>query len=404
MRAGAHCTPCWCHMAHDASEAVQEYLEGLGRGDIGARVLSAMPALSSDASTWVLELQAMELDGELDAFLDACAATPRPEETETSGTPAADASPEDLHSGAPGAPGAAVAGEVAESLEAPEAAVGSAGVAAEMATGSATVKGRQKPGDMRPQAAQRRGQREAVPRLTTDGSRNARTWPGRAQEDEAFDRLVGWLQHRRALKPRGQALGTQAGARRHANAAGGGDAGTGTGLAPSTKVAVEKDADAGPYSAHKTVRPEPEPEPEARPTLSLQLELEQPEATTALGELKFYVMTFNMECGDPTKWGCEFLPTDCDVYVIGLQEAGGENIDAVPPSPRPAPGPKKKLNTKEALYNMIEMHLGHFCGEHTHVALRSVSMFSHSCFACGVRLRAATPHRPDCLRRRAARS
>eukprot|EP01044_Picomonas_judraskeda_P029364 COSAG03_NODE_10137_length_669_cov_202.070175_1_plen_50_part_10 len=50
-------------MPQDESEAVQEFLEGLGRGDIGARVLDAMPVLSSDASTWVLELQAMELDG-----------------------------------------------------------------------------------------------------------------------------------------------------------------------------------------------------------------------------------------------------------------------------------------------------------------------------------------------------
>lgn len=307
-------------MPQDESEAVQEFLEGLGRGDIGARVLDAMPVLSSDASTWVLELQAMELDGELDAFLDACAAHPVPEATETSGTPGADASPEDPHSGAPGAPGAAVASGVAESSEAAEAAVGSAGVAEEMATVSATAKGRDKPRDMRLQAAQLRGRREAVHRLTMDGARNARTGPRPVpEEDEAFDRLVGWLQHRRAQNARGPALGTRAGARGHANAAGGRDAGTGTGLAPSSKMGVEEDDDAGPYSVHKTVRPQPEPQPEpepealapTRPTLSLQLE--QPEAATAaLGELRFYVMTFNMECGDPTKWSCEFLPTDCD--------------------------------------------------------------------------------------------
>jgi hypothetical protein len=104
--------------------------------------------------------------------------------------------------------------------------------------------------------------------------------------------------------------------------------------------------------------------------MSLQLERPQP-TTVELGELKFYVMSFNMECGDPTKWGCEFLPTDCDVYVIGLQEAGGENIDKVPPSPRPPPGPQKKLSTKETLYNMIETHLDLHCGEHGHSTVPS---------------------------------
>ena len=85
-------------MSQQSGEAaVQEFLESRGRGDIGARVLKAMPALSSDVSTWVLELQAMERDGELDAFLDACAPNAQQDHTapETSSTPADDISPKD---------------------------------------------------------------------------------------------------------------------------------------------------------------------------------------------------------------------------------------------------------------------------------------------------------------------
>ena len=77
-----------------------------------------------------------------------------------------------------------------------------------------------------------------------------------------------------------------------------------------------------------------------------------------------------MECGDPTKWNCDFIPTDCDVYVIGLQEAGGENIAEVPASPRPQ---KKKDGTEETLYNMIESYLLQQCGTTT-LALATLAL------------------------------
>jgi hypothetical protein len=71
-----------------------------------------------------------------------------------------------------------------------------------------------------------------------------------------------------------------------------------------------------------------------------------------------WTMSFNMECGDPFRQGQSdidlhsFIPTNCDVYVVGLQEAGGE-IKNVPPSPS-APGPAEP---QDGLYNMIEMYL-----------------------------------------------
>jgi len=77
-----------------------------------------------------------------------------------------------------------------------------------------------------------------------------------------------------------------------------------------------------------------------------------------------WTMSFNMECGDPFKQGQSdidlhsFIPTNCDVYVVGLQEAGGE-IKNVPPSPS-APGPAEP---QDGLYNMIEMYL---LGESSH--------------------------------------
>ena len=158
-------------MSQQSGEAaVQEFLESRGRGDIGARVLKAMPALSSDVSTWVLELQAMERDGELDAFLDACAPNAQQDHTapETSSTPADDISPKDERSNAPGGspreasvadrsatPSASRrnAAEVDESLEvavelAAEVALENGGFAEEIFAVSGTVKGKKKPRDM----------------------------------------------------------------------------------------------------------------------------------------------------------------------------------------------------------------------------------------------------------------
>jgi hypothetical protein len=72
------------------------------------------------------------------------------------------------------------------------------------------------------------------------------------------------------------------------------------------------------------------------------------------------VMTFNMECGDPFKDGLNdeqlhtFVPKDCDVYAVGLQEAGGE-IQQVMPSPTAPPGTAPE--GQESLYNMLEMFL-----------------------------------------------
>ena len=61
-------------MSRDESEAdVAEFLEDAGRGECTVRVLQAMPSLSDDHTTWTMELQAMGLDGDLAAFLDACA-------------------------------------------------------------------------------------------------------------------------------------------------------------------------------------------------------------------------------------------------------------------------------------------------------------------------------------------
>ena len=150
--------------------AVQEFLESRGRGDIGTRVLQAMPALSSDVSTWVLELQEMERDGDLDVFLDACAANAQQDHTasETSGTRADDISPKDKRSNAPGGspretsvadssatPSASRrnGAEVNESLEAAvelaaEVALESGGFAEEIFAVSGIVKGKKKPRDM----------------------------------------------------------------------------------------------------------------------------------------------------------------------------------------------------------------------------------------------------------------
>jgi hypothetical protein len=102
--------------------------------------------------------------------------------------------------------------------------------------------------------------------------------------------------------------------------------------------------------------PEPEPEPEPEPPAGSgagEIRREQEEVN-----LKIWAMSFNMECGDPFKQGQSdidlhsFIPTNCDVYVVGLQEAGGE-IKNVPPSPS-APGPAEP---QDGLYNMIEMYL-----------------------------------------------
>lgn len=101
-------------------------------------------------------------------------------------------------------------------------------------------------------------------------------------------------------------------------------------------------------------QPEPEPEPEIEPPgPGSEIRREQEEVT-----LKMWTMSFNMECGDPFRQGQSdidlhsFIPTNCDVYVVGLQEAGGE-IKNVPPSPS-APGPAEP---QDGLYNMIEMYL-----------------------------------------------
>ena len=121
-----------------------------------------------------------------------------------------------------------------------------------------------------------------------------------------------------------------------------------------------------------------EPEPEIEPPDS-EIRREQEEVT-----LKMWTMSFNMECGDPFKHGQSdidlhsFIPTNCDVYVVGLQEAGGE-IKNVPPSPS-APGPAEP---QDGLYNMIEMYL---LGESSHrhgcpVAWPSPSYVLHSTHA-----------------------
>ena len=157
----------------------------------------------------------------------------------------------------------------------------------------------------------------------------------------------------------------------------------GTGLRPRQKFVADDDtADAGPYR-----EPEPESEQPHIPyksrrsairggVLTLEMPDEVPrykgvsregtrtpggeEPPVGSGDIRVYTMSFNMECGDPTKWKCDFIPRDCDVYVIGLQEAGGENITSVPESPRPTSG--KKPGTEETLYNMIESYLLEQCG------------------------------------------
>jgi hypothetical protein len=223
----------------------------------------------------------------------------------------------------------------------------------------------------------------------------------RTAEDEAFDQLVDWLQHRRARNARRQDVGARASGAVPTQIEDDDEEGVGTGLEPRSRIVAVEESDAGPYRAHRRV-PEPEPEPEPEPAMrkrpGLTLELEQPElASPATGELKFYTMSFNMECGDPTQWkDCSFLPTDCHVYVIGLQEAGGENITEVPPSPRPPPGAKKKPGTEETLYNMIETYLHTHCGERPPPALPSCLRVALSC-----RSRARLSRRADAARARA---
>ena len=71
-------------------------------------------------------------------------------------------------------------------------------------------------------------------------------------------------------------------------------------------------------------------------------------------------MSFNMECGDPFKDGLNdeqlhaFVPKDCDIYVVGLQEAGGE-ISQIMPSPTAPHGTAP--DGRESLYNAMEMFL-----------------------------------------------
>jgi hypothetical protein len=110
-------------------------------------------------------------------------------------------------------------------------------------------------------------------------------------------------------------------------------------------------------------------QPETAPTLEPEPEIEPPDSEIRREQeevtLKMWTMSFNMECGDPFKHGQSdidlhsFIPTNCDVYVVGLQEAGGE-IKNVPPSPS-APGPAEP---QDGLYNMIEMYL---LGEPSHI-------------------------------------
>eukprot|EP01043_Picozoa_sp_COSAG02_P014110 COSAG02_NODE_576_length_20112_cov_13.577625_3_plen_2119_part_00 len=91
----------------DDEAAVQAFLEELGRGDTAPRVIQALPSLTTDGSTWVLELQAMELDGELDTFLDACTSIVHENEeapATTSSAQAVEVTPEDGCSDAPGQP------------------------------------------------------------------------------------------------------------------------------------------------------------------------------------------------------------------------------------------------------------------------------------------------------------
>lgn len=148
----------------DDEAAVQAFLEELGRGDTAPRVIQALPSLSTDGSTWVLELQAMELDGELDAFLDACASNDHKDEEapETPGPQAAEVTPEDGRSDAPSevttrpsAPSASPrnANEVDESMEAAvelaaAVALQSGIVAEEMFAVRGAVKGKRNSRDM----------------------------------------------------------------------------------------------------------------------------------------------------------------------------------------------------------------------------------------------------------------
>lgn len=135
---------------HEA--AVQEFLEGLGRGDCTARVVAALPELTSDASTWVLELQAMELEEELDAFLDACEACA---DGSTQECDRSDSRGEKLAAGSSSEPVTSVrnADDEEESIEAAveraaEVALENGSVAEEMFTMSGSVKGKKTPREM----------------------------------------------------------------------------------------------------------------------------------------------------------------------------------------------------------------------------------------------------------------
>eukprot|EP01048_Picozoa_sp_COSAG05_P021406 COSAG05_NODE_3929_length_1770_cov_2.724716_1_plen_240_part_10 len=103
-----------------------------------------------------------------------------------------------------------------------------------------------------------------------------------------------------------------------------------------------------------SLEPEPEPAPAG---------IGRPRVGSTVDEvnLRVWAMSFNMECGDPFKEDGlndeqlhAFVPKDCDIYVVGLQEAGGE-ISQIMPSPTAPHGTTP--DGRESLYNAMEMFL-----------------------------------------------
>jgi hypothetical protein len=114
---------------------------------------------------------------------------------------------------------------------------------------------------------------------------------------------------------------------------------------------------------------EPEPESEAPPIVALSggcsgSAVSARAVSSAVSDetnLRLWSMSFNMECGDPFKdTGLSdeqlhhFVPKDCDIYFVGLQEAGGE-ITQICPSPTAPPGTSPEGH--ESLFNSLEMFL-----------------------------------------------
>ena len=57
-------------------EAVQMYLDARGKGAVSPRVIEALSKEHEQPGAWIPELQALQEDGLLDVFLDACAGSP----------------------------------------------------------------------------------------------------------------------------------------------------------------------------------------------------------------------------------------------------------------------------------------------------------------------------------------